>query len=932
MKRIFYLLPLIWAAVAVWLTIISPDLDQLVRERGQFDIPDTYPTAVTADILERNEAAAGEEILVVYYEEDGITAEQEEEVERIFASLPDNLNGFAIEDTATPFDGEGSDALRSDDNTTIMTVITIDMTLNDVPAVRSHIEDAVEADSIRTLVSGSPIIEDDVIISSEEGLQTTEIITVIFVISILLIVFRSIVAPFVPLLTVGATYFMTVPVVSFLIEGVDFPVSNFTQIFIVAILFGIGTDYCILLMNRFKEELAVSPDRTAAVVRTYRAVGPTVFSSALTGFIGFAAIGLADFDLYQSASGVAVGIVLLVIALGVWVPAAMLLLGEKLFWPSKRALDATDSKIWKGLGVFSIARPGWTSMLLLVLLVPAFLFYDQRLSFESLDEISSEYESVEAVELVGERFGTGFAFPAQIVLESDEPWDQSERIPIIEYVSLQTAQLEGVEEVRSFSRPDGERIEDFRIPELADSLRDGLEEIDDGLMEIEEGLRELEEDLAETPDDDASELTDAADELEDGIRTQADGAGEAAEAASELAEAQEGIANELAAVQTGLEEAASNPALDQQTAGLLEESGGGLAELSAALSETADGTNSLAEGQQELQQGLEQTADGQAELAEGQAELIDALDESAEAFDEIGEAAGELAQGVEDIREGLEDVYDLLAEIAEQPAHPLEGFYVPEETWSEDGTEDLIDAFLSPNRQAATLEVVLAVDPYSTEAMAITDEINEQTAAALSHWDDVTFSIGGLPAVNADLSTISDQDFDRTALIMLSGIFIVLIVMLRSFIMPVYILASLIGTYIISMAVTEFIFITILGYPGISWAVPFFGFVMLMALGVDYSIFLMGRFAENMQTMDVRESLVNAMTKIGTVILSAAVILAGTFGAMMPSGVLSLVQIGTLVLTGLLLYAFVMLPLFIPLMVRLFGESNWLPFKPPAKK
>ncbi|WP_198153456.1 MMPL family transporter [Thalassobacillus sp. C254] len=69
------------------------------------------------------------------------------------------------------------------------------------------------------------------------------------------------------------------------------------------------------------------------------------------------------------------------------------------------------------------------------------------------------------------------------------------------------------------------------------------------------------------------------------------------------------------------------------------------------------------------------------------------------------------------------------------------------------------------------------------------------------------------------------------------------------------------------------------------------------------------------------------MGQIGTVILSAAVILAGTFGAMMPSGVLSLMQIGTLVLTGLLMYAVIMLPLFVPVMANLFGNHNWWPFK-----
>jgi RND superfamily putative drug exporter len=116
-----------------------------------------------------------------------------------------------------------------------------------------------------------------------------------------------------------------------------------------------------------------------------------------------------------------------------------------------------------------------------------------------------------------------------------------------------------------------------------------------------------------------------------------------------------------------------------------------------------------------------------------------------------------------------------------------------------------------------------------------------------------------------------------------------------------------------------------LGYEGISWAVPFFGFVMLMALGIDYSIFLMDRFKEY-RHLSPKEAILKAMENMGTVIMSAAVILGGTFAAMLPSGVMSLLQIATIVLCGLFLYALVMLPLFIPVMVRMFGPANWWPF------
>src|SRR5690606_27779086 len=157
----------------------------------------------------------------------------------------------------------------------------------------------------------------------------------------------------------------------------------------------------------------------------------------------------------------------------------------------------------------------------------------------------------------------------------------------------------------------------------------------------------------------------------------------------------------------------------------------------------------------------------------------------------------------------------------------------------------------------------------------------------------------------------------------------ILIFLFRSLIMPIYIIGSLILTYMTTMAINELVFVDLFGYEGITWAVPFFSFVFLIALGVDYSIFLMDRFNEY-KNMPVKEAIYTAMVKMGTVIISAAIILGGTFAAMMPSGMLSLLMIASITIIGLMLYSFVVLPLFIPVMVNTFGKANWRPFRRPV--
>ncbi|VTR63269.1 Putative membrane protein ydgH [Actinobacillus pleuropneumoniae] len=236
---------------------------------------------------------------------------------------------------------------------------------------------------------------------------------------------------------------------------------------------------------------------------------------------------------------------------------------------------------------------------------------------------------------------------------------------------------------------------------------------------------------------------------------------------------------------------------------------------------------------------------------------------------------------------------------------------------------------MSDDRKVMTLDVVLSTNPYSEEALGSVEQIQAAVDRAVkdTKLENAEVAISGITSTNNDLQSISNEDYTRTVILMLSGIFIILVVLLRSIVMPIYLIISLVITYFTAVGVTEMIFVHGFGYSGITWATPFFSFVMLIALGVDYSIFLMARFNEN-KAWNVQDAILHAMRNMGTVILSAVVILGGTFAAMYPSGVLSMMQIATVVLVGLVLYALLFLPFFVPVMVRIFGRANWWPFSP----
>jgi RND superfamily putative drug exporter len=243
---------------------------------------------------------------------------------------------------------------------------------------------------------------------------------------------------------------------------------------------------------------------------------------------------------------------------------------------------------------------------------------------------------------------------------------------------------------------------------------------------------------------------------------------------------------------------------------------------------------------------------------------------------------------------------------------------VPKEARESKDFQKALDMYMSKDRTLAKWTVALAADPYSEEAMQVAQTIQETVRDTLKNtpYEQAEFGLGGVSSINRDLQSMSSEDFSRTVILMLIGIGLILIFLFRSFWLSLSIIAALVLAYFSSLAVTEHGFHHLFHYQGLSWTVPFFSFIMIIALGVDYSIFLLMRYKEyelHSPTIAIKE----ATKHTGGVVISAAIILCGTFAAMFPSGVTTLLQISTVVIQALLLLSLFILPLFIPAVIAL---------------
>jgi RND superfamily putative drug exporter len=127
------------------------------------------------------------------------------------------------------------------------------------------------------------------------------------------------------------------------------------------------------------------------------------------------------------------------------------------------------------------------------------------------------------------------------------------------------------------------------------------------------------------------------------------------------------------------------------------------------------------------------------------------------------------------------------------------------------------------------------------------------------------------------------------------------------------------------MGVVRLLFVDLLGNAGIVWWVPMFMFVMLVALGMDYNIFLIGRVKEEVVGAGTRAGVRHALARTGGIITSAGIIMAGTFASMMSGSLLGLLQIGFAVAFGVLLDTFVVRTTLVPAITVLLGRWSWWP-------
>ena len=241
---------------------------------------------------------------------------------------------------------------------------------------------------------------------------------------------------------------------------------------------------------------------------------------------------------------------------------------------------------------------------------------------------------------------------------------------------------------------------------------------------------------------------------------------------------------------------------------------------------------------------------------------------------------------------------------------------------------DRLGLLLGSDTRSTRLIIALDGNPYDSGALDAIRKIDDtaNTALAGTALSGARINVGGPSSFYADMRQISNDDSRVIFGVIIGAIFVVLALLLRSLVAPFYLLVSVVLSYAATMGITVFVFQGILGDPGITfWLGPFL-FVVLVALGADYNIFIMSRIREEADAgHEIHEAVTRGLTLTGKVITSAGIVLAGTFAALMLAPLPNLRQIGFGISVGILIDTFLVRSLIVPAATMLLGRWAFWP-------
>ncbi|GAA4402064.1 MMPL family transporter [Tsukamurella soli] len=319
------------------------------------------------------------------------------------------------------------------------------------------------------------------------------------------------------------------------------------------------------------------------------------------------------------------------------------------------------------------------------------------------------------------------------------------------------------------------------------------------------------------------------------------------------------------------------------------------------------------------------------------AELTSGVDQLATGLGRLSDGLGQVKTGTDQVvamtaqlQQGLGTASGYLTQMSDHTSDgPGRGFYLPPQGLTSQRFVDGARLLLSPDGRTARMLVVWRVNPYSNAALRASPEIPAAARAAAQGTvlADARFDSFGLASISAQMRSQVLRDFRLFGLVAVIGVFLVLVVLLRSLVAPALMVATVVLSFAAAAGTSVLLWQHILGID-VDWSVLPISFMALVAVGADYSMLFADRIREEAAGNSTLRGVLRAFGSTGSVITTAGLVFAITMFALMSGSVINLLQIGSTIGIGLLLDIAVVRTVFVPAAMTLLGDRMWWPSRP----
>ncbi len=485
-----------WVILAAWgvftaiLYLAAPNWDQVTRDDNVRFFPEGYPSVVGQDLLETGfpRDASSSQVVLVYErpggkltEADLVFVDQDASSLYAFASKVPSLGLKKIDTHRTPVVGPRLVSQPSaKGGQAVLTIVSLNST-HLAKSTRLAV-DKMEGflsqrpappEGLSKSMTGSAVVGRDMNTASNSSIHNTTYATIALVVIILLVVYRSPLLALTPLLTIALSVKVSLWAIALVtkIPHLNFQVIDITNIFVIVVLFGAGTDYCLFLIARYREELIRGRSRDDALREAISQVGGALVASAGTVIVGLGMLWFSTFAKIRY-TGPAIALSLVVGLVGSLTLAPVLLhwLRGAIFWPFRQPhhekgadveIESLEqmplSGFWLAAAGLVVRRPGMILAASVVILAyPAYCGYHTRPNYSQLADLDADRPSVKGAQVIQKYYAVGEIGTSSVLIEHPTiDFRQQKGRDVMDVVSRKLASVNNVAEVRSVSQPLG---------------------------------------------------------------------------------------------------------------------------------------------------------------------------------------------------------------------------------------------------------------------------------------------------------------------------------------------------------------------------------------------------------------------------------------------------------------------------------------------